>query len=75
MRNTETIRTAACSTGSCVSCQLLELVQQEENTTCEFGLETGYKNRMQHTELPFTSTNVTREHESSVLVDLSSLFD
>jgi len=63
-----------CSTGPCISCQLLELVQQEENNTCELGLEAGYKNRMQHTQLPFTYTNVTQEHESSVLDALLSRF-
>jgi len=67
MRNAETIQPAASSTGSCVSCQLLEMVQQEENSTCKLRLEIGYKNRIQHTELQFTSTNVTQEHESSVL--------
>jgi len=30
---------------------------------------------MQHTELPFTYTNVTQELESSVFDALSSLFD
>jgi hypothetical protein len=58
----------------CVSCQLLELVQQGKNSIYELGLEAGYKNKMQHTELSFTYTNVTQEHESSVLDALLSPF-
>jgi len=59
----------------CISCQLLELVQQGTNSTFELGLEAGYKNKMQHKELPFTYINVTNEHESSVLDALLSLCD
>jgi hypothetical protein len=57
-----------------ISCQLLELVKRGKNSTCELGVEAGYKNKMQHKELPFTYINVTKEHESSVLDALSSLF-